>query len=107
MKVDDFEIILLVIFISKLLWNVIFPAIKEWQWHFGNSDKEPRSFNMLIGLETLVLMIFSVWSSYRAGSYIHGIVIVFFGVVFIIISYVLSIAITRFIRNLPVHPWEK
>lgn len=99
MMLDNFGVILLVFFISKLFWNVIYPAIMEWRWHFDRSDRGAQSFNMMMGLEVVLLIIFSLWMGY-GGSYFDSILIIFLGAFLIAISYALSVVVTRFIRNI-------
>lgn len=103
MNADIFGPALLLLFVAKLLWNIVYPAVMEWRhrsWLLKKVDKDPQSFNMLMGLEILFVLLLALWAVYKNESFIFGLAILFTGALFIVISYSLSEKITKFIRRL-------
>ncbi|GKS77508.1 hypothetical protein AVME950_21450 [Acidovorax sp. SUPP950] len=102
MNIDNFEIILLAGFFSKLLWNVIFPSMTQWMhrlWILGRINEKPQEFQMFTGLEVLFLLIFSALKGYEEASLFYGLMVVLFGVLLVGLSYLLCSAITKLIRG--------
>lgn len=102
MITDNFGPALFLLFVTKLLWNIVFPAVMEWRyrsWRLKKIDKEPQSFGMFMGLETLFLLLLALWGVYKDGSFIYGLAILFVGAFFIAISYFISEKITKSIRK--------
>jgi hypothetical protein len=96
-------IIFIVMFFLKLLWNIFFPAFLEWRdycWRSGLSKNEPKpeSIDMALILELSLLLIIVILSFFIDQS--KSIFIFIVGVFSVVISYVLSLLITKLIRNL-------
>jgi hypothetical protein len=102
MNYENFEIALIAAFFTKLLWNIFSPSAAECKYQKQRKIgvENPHSFNLFLGLEVVILIIFSLIKGFERNSFSSGFVILLFYSLVIAASYFLAAIFARVIRKI-------